>query len=179
VVESEESEVSTERTGEDSGPETMPAEGMGVGKCPGEDGAANRAPTRINRALLLEPVEEKYTPHRIPDAEKEKGARSGGLTYTDSFPRVMGPLTGDSGDSKEKMVTSKGLLSWKGGDRDNSSTGSPSIRESNIERMPGCGSVMDSRVVKIAKGGERRREGGKTEAAPPIEAVAEAKPASL
>jgi hypothetical protein len=38
---------------------------------------------------------------------------------------------------------------------------------------------VDSRVVKIAEGGERRREGGKTEAAPPIEAVAEVKPTSL
>jgi hypothetical protein len=179
VVESEESEVSTEGTGEDTGPETMPAGGMGVGKSPGEEGAASLAPTRVSRALLLEPVEEKYTPHRIPDMEREKGARSGSLAYADGFPRVMGPLTRGSGDDKEKMVAGKGLLAWKGGDRDNSSTGSPSIRESNIERMPGCGSVMDSRVVKIAKGGERRREGGKTEAAPPMKAVMKAKPASL
>ena len=134
MVESEDSEVSTERAGEDSGPETMPAEGMGVGKCPGEDGAASLAPTRINRALLLEPVEEKYTPHRIPDAEEEKGARSGGLTYTDGCPRVMGPLTGDSGDSKEKIIASKGLLTWKDGDRNSHSTGSPGFRESEIKR---------------------------------------------
>ena len=176
MVESEDWKVSTERTGEDSGPETMPAEGMGVGKSPGEDGAANRAPTRINRALLLEPVEEKYTPHRIPDTEKEKGARSGGLTYTNGFPRVMGPLTGDSGDSKEKILAGKGLLTWKDGDRDSYSTG---IRESNIERSPGCGSVMDSRVVKIAKGGKRWREEGETKATPPMEAVAEVKPTPL
>ena len=136
MVESEKSEVSTERTGEDSGPETMPAEGMGVGKCPGEDGAASLAPTRINRALLLEPVEEKYTPHRIPDMEREKGARSGSLAYADGFPRVMGPLTRGSGDDKEEMVAGNGLLAWKGGDRDNSSTSRPCIRKSDIERLP-------------------------------------------
>ena len=38
---------------------------------------------------------------------------------------------------------------------------------------------MDGRVVKIAKGGERWCEGGKTEATPPVKAVMEAKPASL
>ena len=179
MVESEDSKVSTERTGEDSGPETLPAEGMGVGKYPGEDGAASLAPTRINRALLLEPVKEKYTPHRIPDAEKEKGARSGGLTYTDGFPRVMGPLTGGSGDSKEKIIAGKGLLTWKDGDRNSYSTGSPGVRESDIERSPGCGSIMDSRVVKIAKGGKRWREEGETKATPPMKAVAEVKPTSL
>ena len=139
----------------------------------------NRAPTRINRALLLEPVEERYTPHRIPDTEKEKGARSGGLTYTDGFPRVMGPLTGDSGDSKEKMIANMGLLSWKGGDRNSHSTGGPGFRESEIKRSPGCGSIMDSRVVKIAKGGKRRREEGEAKATPPMEAMAEVKPSPL
>ena len=38
---------------------------------------------------------------------------------------------------------------------------------------------MDGRVVKIAKGGERWCEGGKTEATPPVKAVMKAKPASL
>jgi hypothetical protein len=128
---------------------------------------------------LLEPVEEKYTPHRIPDAEKEKGARSGGLTYTDSFPRVMGPLTGDSGDSKEKMIANKGLLSWKSGDRDSHSTGGPGFREGKIKRSPGFGSIMDSRMVKIAEGGKRWREEGETKATPPMEAVAEVKPSPL
>ena len=179
MVESEESEVPTEGAGKGTGLETKPAGGMGVGRSPGKEGAASLAPTRVSRTLLLEPVEEKNSPHRVPDMEREEWARSGSLANADGFPRVMGPLTRDSENDKEEMVAGNGLLAWKGGDRDNSSTSRPCIRKSSIERMPGCGSIVDSRVVKIAKGGERRREGGKTEAAPPIEAVMKAKPASL
>ena len=179
MVESEESEVPTEGTGEGTGLETMPAGGMGVGRSPGEEGATSLAPTRVSRTLLLEPVEEKNSPHRVPDLEREEWARSGSLPNADGFPRVMGPLTRGSGDDKEEMVAGNGLLAWKGGDRDNNSTGSPSIRESNIERMPGCDSIMDSRVVKIAKGGERWCEGGETEATPSMKAMMEAEAASL
>ena len=136
MVESEESEVQTEGAGEGTGLETEPAGGVGVGRSPGKEGAASLAPTRVSRTLLLEPVEEKNSPHRVPNLEGEEWARSGSLANADGFPRVMGPLTRDSGDDKEEMIAGNGLLAWKGGDSDNISTSGPCIRKSDIERLP-------------------------------------------
>ena len=179
MAESEESEVPTEGAGESTRLKTEPAGGVGAGRSPGKEGAASPAPTVVSRTLLLEPVEEKDPPHRVPNLEGEEWARSGSLPNADGFPRVVGPLTRDSGNDKEEVIAGNGLLAWKGGNSDNISTSGPCIRKSDIERLPRCGSIMDGRVVKIAEGGERWCEGGKTEATPPMKAVMKAKAASL
>ena len=139
----------------------------------------NRTLTRVIGALLLKPVKEKYAPHWIPDTEVEKGARSSGLTYTDSFPRVVGPLSRDSGDSKEEMIANEGLLSRKSRDRDSDGPGSPGFGVGKIKGSPGFDSIVDSRVVEIAESGKRGREEGETKAAPPMKAVAEVQPSPL
>ena len=139
----------------------------------------NRTLTRVIGALLLEPVKEKYAPHWIPDTEVEKRTRSGGLAYTDSFPRVVKLLSGDGGNGKEKVVASKSLLSRKGRDGDGDGPDSTGFRVGQIKRSPGFNGIVGSRMVKISESGKRRPEEEETIAAPPVEAVAKVKPPLL
>jgi len=133
----------------------------------------------VRRTLLLEPVEEKNPPHRVPNLKGEEWARSGSLPNADGLPRVVRPLMRDSGNDKEEVIAGDSLLAWKGGNSANIGTSGPCIRNSNIEGLPRCGGIMGGRVVKIAKRGERWCEGGETEATPSMKAVMKAKAASL
>jgi len=133
----------------------------------------------VRRTLLLEPVEEKNPPHRVPNLEGEERARSGSLPNADGLPRVVRPLMRDGRNDKEEVIAGDSLLAWEGGNHANIGTSGPCIRNSSIEGLPRCGGIEGGRVAKIAKGWERWCEGGKTEATQSMKAVKKAETASL
>jgi len=164
VSEGEKSKVAAEGGEESTGLRAKTTEGVGTGRDPSKGGSAGPTAAMVRGALLLEPVEEKNSPHRVPNLKGEEWARSGSLPNADGLPRVVRPLMGDGRNDKEEVIAGDRLLAWEGGNHANIGTSGPCIESSSIENLPRCGGIKGSRVAKIAEGWERWCEGGKAEA---------------
>ena len=67
VSEGEKSKVPAEGGGESTGLRTKTTEGVGTDRDPSEGGSAGRTAAIVRGTLLLIPVKEKDSPHRVPN----------------------------------------------------------------------------------------------------------------
>ena len=123
--------------------------------------------------MLLIPVEEEDSPHRVANLEGEKGTRSSCLANAHGLPRVMSPLVGGGRCCKDEMIAEGRLLTWERRNRANICTSGPCFEASSSKRLLRCGGIMSCRVTKSAKGRERWGEGGEAEATQSMEATEE------
>jgi hypothetical protein len=123
--------------------------------------------------LLLIPVKEKDSPHRVADLEGEEGTGSSCLPNAHGLPRVMSPLVGGGRCCKEEVVAEDRLLAWEGRNRANPCASGPCFEASSGKRLLRCSGIMSCRVTKSAKGRERWGEGGEAEATQSMETTEE------
>ena len=118
-------EVTAEGGEEDSGPGADTARKSTTSRDPSKGETAGRTAAIVRRALLLIPVEEEDSPHRVANLEGEEGARSSCLPNANSLPRVMSPLMGGGRDNKEEMIAEDRLLAWERRNHANPCTDGP------------------------------------------------------
>jgi hypothetical protein len=118
-------EVTAEGGKEDNGPGADTARKSTTSRDPSKGETAGRTAAIVRGALLLIPVEEEDSPHRVANLKREEGTRSSCLPNANSLPRVMSPLMGGGRDNKEEMIAEDRLLAWERRNHANPCTGGP------------------------------------------------------